>query len=321
MKIGSIEIEKPIVLAPMENVTDTTFRLVCRRRGADVVYTEFTSSEALIRDIPKAVKKITVTEEERPVGIQIFGGVESSVEEAVRIAESYHPDFIDINCGCWAKKHVARGEGAGLLRDLSHFGRIVKAAVRSTRLPVTVKTRLGWDKTDIVILDVARIVEDAGAAALTVHCRTRCQGYKGKADWQWLSKIKQHISIPVIGNGDVVSDEDVSAMFETGCDGVMIGRAAVVNPWIFRQAKHYLKTHQHLPAPSLKERVDLCVEHLRLSVHYKGPHYGVITFRKHYAGYFKDIPFAAKLRAEMMTLVDMEEIIDRLYSIGISTSV
>lgn len=313
MRIGPIEIEKPIVLAPMEDVTDTSFRLICRRLGADLVYTEFTSSEALIRDIPKAIQKIRLTEEERPVGIQIFGSVELSVQEAVKKAEGHHPDLIDINCGCWTKRHAARGEGAGLLRDLPRMERIIKAAVRSTHLPVTVKTRLGWDQENIVILDVAKIVEQAGAKAITVHCRTRSQGYKGRADWTWLEKIKRHVAIPVIGNGDVISDEDVSVMFETGCDGVMIGRGAIDNPWIFQQARHYLKTGSHLPLPSLKERVELCIEHLKLSVHDKGPYYGTITFRKYYAGYLHDLPFAAKLRAELMPLVDLKQIVDRLY--------
>src|SRR3989338_7866983 len=191
MKIGTINIDRPIALAPMEDVTDTAFRLICKRMGADIVYTEFTSSEAIIRDIPKAIRKITVTEEERPVAIQIFGGVEASMEAAARKAESLNPDFIDINCGCWVKNHVARGEGAALLKDLSLFEKIVQSTVRATHLPVTVKTRLGWDERSIVILDVAKMVEQAGEQALTVHCRTRSQAHSGQADWSWLEKIKK----------------------------------------------------------------------------------------------------------------------------------
>src|SRR3989338_9011721 len=191
MNIGDIKFDRPIALAPMEDVTDTAFRLICKRQGADIVYTEFTSSEAIIRDIPRALRKIQVTDEERPVAIQLFGGVEQSMEKATRKAEQLRPDFIDINCGCWVKNHVARGEGAALLKDLPHFERIVTSTVKSTKLPVTVKTRLGWDAGSIVILDVARMVEQAGAKALTVHCRTRDQGHRGSADWEWLTKIKR----------------------------------------------------------------------------------------------------------------------------------
>jgi len=238
MNIGDIHIEQPIALAPMEDVTDAAFRLICKRLGADIVYTEFTSSEALIRDIPRALSKIQISDEERPIAIQIFGGVEESMEGATQKAESFNPDFIDINCGCWVKKHVGRGEGAALLKDLPHFEKIVRSTVNATKLPVTVKTRLGWDADSIVILDVAKMVEQAGAKALTVHCRTRSQAHRGQADWHWLERIKKVVSIPVIGNGDVTTSEDVKRMFETGCDGVMIGRGAITNPWIFQQAKH-----------------------------------------------------------------------------------
>jgi tRNA-dihydrouridine synthase B len=312
MNIGSFKFERPIALAPMEDVTDASFRLICKQMGADIVYTEFTSSEAIIRGIPRAWQKIAVTDEERPVAIQIFGGVQESMAEAARKAEALHPDFIDINCGCWVKNHVARGEGAALLKDLPHFDKIVKAAVRATTLPVTVKTRLGWDDQSIVILDVARMVEQAGAQALTVHCRTRSQAHRGQADWGWLEKIKKVISIPLIGNGDILTPEDVKRVFETGCDGVMIGRGAITNPWIFRQAKHFLKVGRHLPEPMIKERIDLCIEHLRLSVAQKGIRQGVIPFRKHYAGYLKGIPNVARLRAELMPLVDLDKIVECL---------
>ncbi len=313
MKIGSIDVENPVVLAPMEDVTDRAFRLICKRLGADIVYTEFTSSEALIRDIPKAFDKIGISEEERPIGIQIFGSVEESMAEATKKIESFAPDFIDINGGCWSKKHVGRGECAALLKDLPRFERIIKATVNVTKLPVTVKTRLGWDTESIVILEAAKMIEQSGAKALTVHCRTRNQAYKGEADWNWLEKIKKSVSIPLIGNGDILFPEDVKRMFETGCDGVMIGRGAIGNPWIFQQSKHYLKTGECLAEPTLKDKINTCVEHLKLTVELKGDLKAVIPFRKYYAGYLKRMPNVAKLRARLMQLTDMEEIIDCLY--------
>ena len=201
------------------------------------------------------------------------------MEGATKKAEKFNPDFIDINCGCWVKNHVSRGEGAALLKDLPHFEKIVSSTVKATKLPVTVKTRLGWDASNIVILDVAKMVEQTGAKALTVHCRTRSQAHTGEADWRWLEKIKKVISIPLIGNGDIESPEDAKRMFETGCDGIMVGRGAIINPWIFPQTKHYLKTGQHLRPPTLKEKVDLCIEHLKLSSELKGLRGGVIPFR------------------------------------------
>ena len=312
MNIGSIEIEQPIALAPMEDVTDAAFRLVCKRLGADIVYTEFTSCEALIRDIPRAIKKIRITDEERPIAIQLFGGVEESMEEATKRATDFGPDFIDINCGCWVKNHVSRGEGAALLKDLLHFERIVASTVKATKLPVTVKTRLGWDAKSIVILDVAKMVEQAGAKAITIHCRTRNQAHRGEADWHWLEKIKKVVSIPVIGNGDITTPGDVKRMFETGCDGVMIGRGAMTNPWIFQQAKYFLKNGQYLPEPTLREKIELCIEHLKLSVRLKGLRDGVIPFRKYYVGYLNGVPNVAKLRSDLMQLVDLEKIIERL---------
>lgn len=314
MKIGTINIDNPVILAPMEDVTDTAFRIICKRLGADIVYTEFASSEAIIRGIPKALHKIKITDEERPAAIQLFGGVEASMAEAARRAESFSPDFIDINCGCWVKNHVAHGHGAALLKDLPRFEKIVQSAVQATSLPVTVKTRLGWDTGSIVIEDVARMAEGAGAKAIAVHCRTRSQAYTGKADWHWLEKIKKAVKIPVIGNGDVVTPEDVERMFAIGCDGVMIGRGALANPWIFRQAKHYLRTAEHLPAPTLEEKINLCIEHLRLSVHHNGLRNAIIPFRKYYVAYLKGIPRAHKLRQELMRLVDLDKIIDCLRS-------
>ncbi len=313
MKIGSIEIDNPLALAPMEDVTDIPFRLIAKRLDADLVYTEFTSSEGIIRQVKRVLDKIEIVDEERPVGIQIFGGVEESMERAAQIAGSHQPDLIDINCGCWVKNHALRGVGAGLLRDLPLFERIVKATVKASQIPVTVKTRLGWDEKNIVILDVAQMVEQCGAKALTLHCRTRSQGHEGRADWSWLTKIKKVIRIPLFGNGDVMTPQDVQAMFQTGCDGVMIGRGALHNPWLFRQAKHYLKTGAFLPPPTVKERIDLCIEHLQLSVQHKGLRLGVIEFRKYYSGYLHGLPNVSRLKNDLMQIIDFQEIIDRLY--------
>lgn len=312
MQIGHINIEKPLSLAPMEDVTELPFRVICKRLGADIVYTEFTSSEGIIRDIPRIMEKIEICEEERPVAIQIFGGRPEAMAGAAAAVEKLNPDFIDINCGCWVKNHVARNEGAGLLRDLPLFESIVKATVKGTKLPVTVKTRLGWDENSIVITDVAKMVEQAGAKALTLHCRTRSQAHNGFADWAWLEKIKKVISIPLFGNGDVTTPEDVVAMLETGCDGVMIGRGAIANPWIFKQAKHYMKTGQLMAEPTIEEKLQMCLEHLKLNVEYKGEKYGVQTFRKHYAGYLKGLPNVATVRADIMTYTQFAQVEERL---------
>jgi tRNA-dihydrouridine synthase B len=312
MKIGSIDINNPLCLAPMEDVTELPFRLICKRLEADIVYTEFTSSEGIIRDIPRVMEKIQIADEERPVAIQIFGGRPEAMAGAAEAIEKLKPDFIDINCGCWVKNHVARNEGAGLLRDLPLFEKIVKATVRATQLPVTVKTRLGWDEQGIVILDVAKMVEAAGAKALTLHCRTRSQAHSGFADWSWLEKIKKVIGIPVIGNGDITCPEDVQAMLETGCDGVMIGRGAIANPWIFKETKHYLGKGDHMPAPSIEEKIQVCIEHLKLNVLYKGEKYGVQTFRKHYVGYLKGLPDITTVRSELMQYTLLEQVIERL---------
>jgi tRNA-dihydrouridine synthase B len=312
VNIGPIEVDKPLALAPMEDVTDIPFRLVCKRLGADLLYTEFTSSEALIRDARKALAKIRVVKEERPVAVQIFGGVETSMEGAAQVAERANPDFIDINCGCWVKKVAMRESGAGLLRDLVKFEAIVKSVIAGTTLPVTVKTRLGWDEKSIVILDVARMIEQTGAKALAIHCRTRDQGHRGNADWSWLEKVKQVVSIPIIGNGDVQTPEDAKRMFETGCDGVMIGRGAIQNPWIFQQTKYFLQHGEHMPEPSIAERIETCLGHLRLVVEHRGEQRGVVEFRKHYAGYLKNQRNAAKVRSELMHFIEYEPVEARL---------
>lgn len=296
----------------MEDVTDLPFRLICKALGADLLYTEFASSEALIRDVAKTLKKIQVDEAERPVAVQIFGGVEESMEGAAAVAERAGPDFIDINCGCWVKKVALREAGAGLLRDVGKFERIVRSVIRGTTLPVTVKTRLGWDQESIVIEDVAQMLEQCGVQALALHCRTRDQGHRGDAQWHWLERVKRVVAIPVIGNGDVITPEDAKRMLETGCDGVMIGRGAIANPWIFRETQHYLATGEHLAPPPLEERLDCCLQHLQLSVQHKGERKGVIEFRKYYAGYLKGQPRVAKLRADIMTLTEVAPVIERL---------
>ena len=312
MKLGKYELNQPLILAPMEDVTDLAFRLVCKRLGADITVTEFTAAEALIRHVGRALKKIEILDVERPVGIQLFGSRPDALKEAAAIAETLNPDFIDINCGCWVKNHVARTEGAGLLKDLPLFEKIVKATVSGTKLPVTVKTRLGWDQDSIVIMDVAKMVEAAGAKMLTLHCRTRSQAHRGFADWTWLERVKKTISIPLIGNGDIMTPQDVRSMFATGCDGVMIGRAAVANPWIFKQAKHYLATGELLPATPVREKIDLCIDHLKNACALKSCRNPVLAFRKHYVGYLKGLPNISKLRNDLMQLEKLEDVVKRL---------
>ncbi len=312
MQIGKIDIKNPLVLAPMEDITEIPFRLICKSLGADILYSEFVSSEGLARNIKKVSEKLQFLDIERPIGLQIFGSIERAIEQAIHIAEQRQPDFIDINCGCWVKNFVRRGEGAALLKDLKRFEAIIQAAVKSTTLPVTVKTRLGWDKNNIVILEAAKIAEQSGAKALTVHCRTRDQAHQGQADWSWLEKIKKSISIPLIGNGDIKTPLDVAKMFETGCDGVMIGQASLNNPWLFQQAKEFLKSGAVPPEPSIEDRIRLCIKHLKLSLEHKGPWYGVVNFRKHYGGYLRGVPHVSKLRHELMPIMDTDAIIKRL---------
>ncbi|CAN5487902.1 tRNA dihydrouridine synthase DusB [soil metagenome] len=295
-----------IVLAPMEDVTEPPFRLICRRLGADIVYTEFISAEGLIRDAVKARKKLFFYPEERPVAIQIFGGRDEALIDAAKISESVNPDFIDINCGCWVKDVAMRGAGAGLLRDLPKMEQIASSVIKNVSIPVTLKTRLGWDKDTIVIVEVAKILESIGIQALTVHCRLRNQGNKGDADWSWVKRIKDAgVQIPIILNGNIKTPEDVKFAFDNyQPDAVMIGQAAITNPWIFEQSKFYLK-HNSLPdEPTLEEKVDICLEHLKLAVELKGERLGVREFRKHYSGYLRNVKDISRLRAELMTFDD-----------------
>jgi len=313
MRIGTIDINRPLCLAPMEDVSDYPFRMICKEQGADLLYTEFANCEALVRNVQRVFKKIVVAEEERPIAVQLYGSAEGSMEEAARIAEDSGADFLDINCGCWVKKIANRGDGAGLLRDLKKFEAVVRAVQRGTRLPVTVKTRLGWDEDNIVILEVARMLQDLSVHALTVHCRTRKQGYTGSADWTWLPRIKEVCDIPLIANGDITTPQHAAACFDLGADGVMIGRGAIHSPWIFRHIRHYLNTGELLPEPSLADRVAMCIRHLSEQAAYRGERRGVLSFRRHYAGDLKAVPNIATLRRDLMHFEEVAPIVERLH--------
>jgi tRNA-dihydrouridine synthase B len=313
MKIGNIDIERGILLSPMEDVTDIPFRVICKQLGADIVYTEFVNSEGLVRNAQKTKLKMEFLPEERPIGIQIYGGGEESMAGAARMAEELRPDLIDINCGCWVRNVVGHGAGAGLLRDLPKMESVITSVVTSTALPVTVKTRLGWDMETIRIVDVAKMVEGAGAKALTIHCRTRAQGHTGDPDYSWIPKVKAAVRIPIIVNGGIDSPEKARAVFDaTGCDAVMVARGAIHNPWIFKEIRHFLSTGELLPPPSFEERIKVMTDHLRLSVNYKGERKGVIEFRKHYAGYLRGKPGVAKLRAELMHYTELQPTIEHV---------
>jgi len=305
MRIGHLSIPKAVILAPMEDVTDIPFRLICKGMGADLMYTEFVNSEGLVRKSGRTRSKMNFLEEERPFGIQIYGGNDESMEGATVIASELRPDLIDINCGCWVRNVAGHGAGAGLLKDLPMMRRIIESVVRATDLPVTVKTRLGWDESSIRIVDVARMVEDAGARALTIHCRTRAQGHQGEPDFSYIPAVREAVSIPVIVNGSIDTPQRAADVFaRTGCDGVMVARGAINNPWIFREIKTYLATGTLLPPPGIEERIDLLLEHLRLSVLHKGEPKGVIEFRKHYAGYLRNLPGIAKIRHRLMQFTE-----------------
>jgi len=315
MKIGSLDLgDKPLLLAPMEDVTDSPFRTICRRKGASIVYTEFISSEAIIRDSDKAMHKMDFQEEERPFGVQIFGGREEAMEGAAQIAEQNNPDVVDINFGCPVYKIVKKGAGSACLKDLAMMERMAGTVVDAVESkPVTVKTRLGWDDRTIRIQEVGLMLQELGVKALTVHARTRCQKYKGDARWEWLKKLKNTpgLEIPIIGNGDVTSPEDAKRMFdETGVDGVMIGRGAIGNPWIFEHTRHYLETGELLPEPTVAKQLELCADQLRRSVKHHGERYGVIIMKKHYGQYLKGVHNSRHLRAEIMKESEMKPILE-----------
>lgn len=301
IKIGNIELNKAILLAPMEDVTDISFRLVCRELGADIVYTEFVNSEGLVRANAKTHQKLKIIEEERPVGIQIYGANIKSMIGAAQIAEAENPDLIDINAGCWVKNVVGCGAGSALLKDPLYMQQLVREVVNATSLPVTVKTRLGWDESSIQILEVAKRMEEAGAVALTVHCRTRKAGHSGEADWSWIPKIKEVVSLPVILNGNVLTAHDVKKAFdETGADGVMIARGAIGNPWIFKESKELILTGSISTVIDEEIRIKTCLRHLELAIKIKGEKRAVIEHRKFYSGYLKGLYNASKIRNELM---------------------
>lgn len=312
VKIGNISLpEFPLLLAPMEDVSDPPFRAVCKDNGADLMYTEFISSEGLIRDAIKSRKKLDIFEYERPVGIQIFGGDEESLSLAAKIVEVTNPDLLDINFGCPVKKVALRGAGAGVLKDLDLMTRLTSAVVKATSLPVTVKTRLGWDDKTRNIEEVAERLQDVGIKALAIHGRTRTQMYKGEADWTLIGKVKNNprIHIPIFGNGDIDSPEKAKEYKDRyGIDGIMIGRAAIGYPWIFNEIKHFLHTGGHLPGPTTLERVSVARKHLEKSVEWKGPIVGINEMRRHYANYLKGLPNIKEYRNKLVTLTTVEEI-------------
>lgn len=314
VRIGDIELgEFPLLLAPMEDVSDPPFRALCKENGADLMYTEFISSEGLIRDAAKSVKKLDIFEYERPIGIQIFGAEIESMREAARICEEANPDIIDINYGCPVKKVACKGAGAGILQDVPKMVSMTAEIVKSVSKPVTVKTRLGWDEDTKYVEEVAERLQDIGIKAISIHGRTRKQMYKGEADWTLIGKIKENprIHIPVFGNGDVDSPEKALAMKNGyGVDGIMIGRASIGYPWIFNEIKHFLKTGEHLAKPTLAERVSICKRHLEFSLRWKGDREGVVEMRRHYTNYFRGYHNFKPYRQRLVTLDDPQEVFE-----------
>jgi nifR3 family TIM-barrel protein len=319
VKIDNITLpDFPLLLAPMEDVSDPPFRAVCKLNGADLMYTEFISSEGLIRDAIKSRQKLDIFEEERPVGIQIFGGDEEAMALSAKIVDTVNPNLLDINFGCPVKKVVSKGAGAGVLRDIDLMVRLTRAVVNSTSLPVTVKTRLGWDDSSINIEEVAERLQDVGIKALAIHGRTRCQLYKGVADWEPIARVKNNprIQIPIFGNGDIDSPEKAVAYKNRyGVDGIMIGRAAIGYPWIFDEIKHFVKTGERLPPPTIQQRVEVIRQHLHRSVQWKGPITGINEMRRHYTNYLKGLPNIKEFRLRLVTLPEVapiDEVLDEV---------
>ena len=318
-KIGDIQLpEFPLLLAPMEDVSDPPFRALCKDNGADLMYSEFISSEGLIRDAMKSRKKLDFTEEERPFGIQIFGGDEEAMSMSARICETVNPDLVDINFGCPVKKVVSKGAGAGVLKDIDLMVKLTAAVIKGTSLPVTVKTRLGWDEQSKNIEEVAERLQDIGVKALSIHGRTRSQLYKGEADWTLIGKVKNNprIKIPIFGNGDIDSPQKaLEYKNRYGVDGIMIGRAAIGYPWIFREIKHFIQTQAILPPPTLEERIAVCRKHLEKSVAWKGPVVGINEMRRHYTNYLKGLPGIKEFRLKLVTLTSpdaINEVLDEM---------
>jgi len=316
VKIGNLELgDFPLLLAPMEDVSDPPFRAVCKEAGADVMYTEFISAEGLIRDAYKSVQKLDIYPYERPIGIQIFGEKIESMRQAATIAAEANPEFIDINYGCPVKKVACRGAGAGILLDLPKMQEMTREIVDRVHLPVTVKTRLGWDENTIRIVEVAKRLQDVGIQALTIHGRTRKQMYKGVADWNPIAEVKNHpdIHIPIFGNGDIDSPEKAREYRDRyHVDGMMLGRAAIGYPWIFREIKHFLQTGKKLPAPGLLERIETVKKHLGFSLEWKGPKQGIFEMRRHYTNYFKGIPNFKSIRMQLIEAAEPEQVMEIL---------
>ena len=315
-RIGDIDLgEFPLLLAPMEDVSDPPFRAVCKQYGADVMYTEFISSEGLIRDAAKSKQKLDIFEYERPIGIQIFGGNIAPMREAAEIAEAAGPDIIDINYGCPVKKVALKGAGAGILQDIPKMVKMTKEIVDTCKLPVTVKTRLGWDDDSKYIVEVAERLQDVGIKAISIHGRTRAQMYKGVADWSLISAVKNNprMNIPVFGNGDIDSPEKAVEYKEKyRVDGIMIGRASIGSPWVFNEIKHFMATGEHLPSPGMAQRIETVTMHFERSLDWKGDRLGIVEMRRHYANYFKGIPDFKKHRLDLVTFETPNEIRDKL---------
>ncbi|MFI3278172.1 MAG: tRNA dihydrouridine synthase DusB [Rikenellaceae bacterium] len=320
MRIGDIELgDEPLFLAPMEDVTDPSFRHMCKGFGADVVYTEFISADGLIRDAWKSRAKLNIDDAERPVGIQIYGHLIEPMVEAARIAASVNPDIIDINFGCPVKKIAGRGAGSGMMRDVPLMVEMTRQIVNAVNTPVTVKTRLGWDEESKNIEEIALRLQDVGISALTIHGRTRSQMYKGEADWTLIGAVKNNpaIKIPIIGNGDIDSGERAREMFNRyGVDGIMVGRATYGRPWIFREIRQYLTTGEHAPQPSVVERVEIAKRHLLKSIEVKGDKVGILEMRRHLSNYFKGLPNFKQTRLKLVTLTDPDELLLTIDSIS-----
>jgi len=314
LKIGNIELpDYPLFLAPMEDVTDPSFRHLCKHFGADMMYTEFIASEALIRDVAKSFKKLEITEDERPIGIQLYGHNIDAMVESTKIASAVGPDLIDINFGCPVKKIAIRGAGSGMLRDIPKLLKMTAEIIKATHLPVTVKTRLGWDSDEIIIVELAEMLQDIGVQALTVHGRTRCQLYKGSADWETIGKVKNNprIKIPIIGNGDINSPQKAKEAFDKyGVDGVMIGRGTIGRPYIFKEIRHFINTGQEIEPFSVKQKVEMAKLHLKKSVEYKGERRGINEMRRHLITYFKGLPDFKDMRLKLVTTTEPEKVLE-----------